>query len=141
MINAWKFFGFESKEEGRPVQIWFNDLPVEAQEEIIDLCEHIRVRTDRQWRKPEFDPLHGEGGISELRPQAIRGEEGAVTYRLYGCRGIPDKWSYTFLHGTKKELKNDKQGKAVAKHRFRELMRGRAGVHRFDFEGEAHSKT
>ena len=59
MINAWKFFGFESKEEGRPVQIWFND----------------------------------------------------------------------------------KQGKAVAKHRFRELMRGRAGVHRFDFEGEAHSKT
>ena len=139
--RTWRFFGFESKEGDHPVQSWFNDLPVEAQEEIVDLCEHLRVRTDRQWRKPEFDPLDGEGGISELRPQTIRGAEGSVTYRLYGCRGIPDKWSYTFLHGTRKEVKNDKQGKALAKRRLRELMRGRARVHRFGFEGEADSKA
>ena len=139
--KTWEFWGFESKAEGCPVQAWFDGLRVEAREEIIDLVGHLRVMVDRQWRSPEFDPLNGEGGISELRPANVRCEEGSLTYRIYGWRGYPDEWSYTFLHGTRKEVTNDREGKAIAKQRLRELATGRATVHRFDFEKESDSET
>ena len=78
-FKTWDFYGFESRAEGRPVQEWFDQLPIEAQEEITDLVEHLRVRVASQWRKPEFDPLDGEGGISELRPTNIRSAGGNYT--------------------------------------------------------------
>ncbi|HEV2961860.1 MAG TPA: hypothetical protein VG649_08565 [Candidatus Angelobacter sp.] len=139
--KTWEFWGYESQAEGHPVQIWFDGLPIEAKEEIIDLVEHLRVMVDRQWRSPEFDPLVGAGGISELRPADIRCQEGTLTYRIYGWRGYPDEWSYTFLYGARKEVKNDREGKAIAKRRLEDLAAGRATVHRFDFEKQSDSET
>ncbi len=139
--RTWEFWAYESDAEGRPVQAWFDSLAVEAQEEIIDLVEHLRLMVDRQWRFPEFDPLAGAGGISELRPADIRGAKGNLTYRIYGHRRYPTRWSYTFLHGVRKEVKNDIQGKATASRRLRELKAGRATIHKFDFEGGPASKT
>jgi hypothetical protein len=144
--GTWEFFGFESKAEGRPVQAWYNRLRVEAKEEITDLVEHLRVRVASQWGWPDFDPLDGEGGISELRPANIHCEEGSLTYRIYGVRGYPGKWSYTFLHGVRKEERNDMEGKEFAKWRLRqlgeeEIKRGGPAIHKFDFEGEPNSET
>jgi hypothetical protein len=93
----WRFMGFQSIEEGRVVQAWFNSLPVEAREEITDLFQRLQVVTDRRWRRPEFDPLEGAGGISEIRPNDIRSEAGSSTYRIYGFFG-PNKTDYTLLH-------------------------------------------
>lgn len=132
----WQFMGFESEAEGRVVQLWFNGLSEEAKEEITDLCQSLQVVTQSRWRRPEFDPLVGAGGISELRPDDVRCEAGCFTYRVYGFFG-PNEHEYTFLHGTLKPVRNDHAGKRTAKERFARLQRGEATVHEFDFEGWA----
>jgi hypothetical protein len=141
--KPWSFFGIEL-EEGRPVQDWFNGLEIEAQEEISDLVEHLRVRRASRWDRPDFDPLEGEGGISEIRPTNMRGDSGSKTLRVYGIMGYPEQMCYTFLHGTGKDVKNDRDGKDFAKHRLKQLSgeferRGKPAVHEFDFEGKSYA--
>ena len=133
----WEFRDFESFEEGRPVLEWFSALPDEAQDEICDLLGYLRVRTNSRWQRPSFDPLDGEGGISELRFDDVRyeqnGEIKQITCRIYGFFGPQNhKHSYTFLHGTNKKVRNDKNGKQIARERLRQLERNEATVHRFD---------
>src|ERR1700722_319092 len=129
----WEFVGFESTAEGKPVQEWFNGLRDEAKEEIVDLIAHMRIATSTLWRRPEYDPLDGEGGISELRPANVRTEQGTATYRLYGFRG---NRVYILLHGNRKGVTNDRQGKQIGRRRLAELQRNTATTHRFDFEGK-----
>jgi len=130
----WQFLGFESVQEGQPVQVWYDDLPEEVQEEIRDLLDYLAIMTDRLWRKPEFDPLVGAGGISELRPGEVSVErDGKIetqTYRIYGCHRLR---AYVFLHGNRKGVKNDQPGKQTAIRRLRQLEDGKAGVHEFEF--------
>jgi hypothetical protein len=129
----WEFLGFESVAEGQPVQAWFNSLPDEAKDEIVDLVQHLRTATSTLWRRPEFDPLQGEGGISELRPANVRTEQGTATYRIYGFRG---NRVYVLLHGNRKGVANDRQGKQIGRRRLAELQRREATTHKFDFEGK-----
>lgn len=130
----WSFLGYGSAEDGRPVQIWFDQLPEEAKDEIRDLLVHLEKMTNRLWRSPEFDPLDGEGGISELRPDNVTVEmDGGLvtlTLRIYGCFSGR---SYIFLHGTRKTVSNDKNGKRIARGRLEQLKRGEATVHSFQF--------
>jgi Phage derived protein Gp49-like (DUF891) len=128
----WQFLGFQSA-EGRPVQSWFNGLPDNDRYEILDLLNTLANVTDKLWRRPEFDPLEGAGGISEIRVPGIRSESGSMTYRIYGYFG-PEKRQYCFLHGTNKKEKNDEEGKSIAKNRFDQLKRRKATVHKFAFE-------
>jgi hypothetical protein len=135
----WRFLGFESPEEGRPVQAWFDASPVEVREEIVDLLGYLKKMTASRWRRPEFDPLSGAGGISELRPMdvAVENDHGEIqnlTCRLYGFFGPRDAGeAYTFLHGNTKGERNDRGGKSVARRRLKELEAGRASVHEFKF--------
>jgi hypothetical protein len=89
--STWDFYGFTSRQEGSVVQKWFNGLDLGAQLEIINLVSHLRNRPGGQWARPDFDPLDGEGGISELRPMGIRTSDGNATYRIYGYREYPHK--------------------------------------------------
>ena len=66
------------------MQVWFNALPDVAREEIADLFQKLSAVTDRLWTRPIFDPLDGEGGISEIRPREIRCDEAMSPYRIYG---------------------------------------------------------
>jgi len=131
----WKWFGFESRQEGCVAQDWFNGLDIDAQLEILNMIGHLRVLPGGKWSRPDYDPLLGEGGISELRPKDVRTAEGNKTYRIYGVREYPDKHSYTFLHGTDKEQKNDRDGKDIARRRLRQLLENRGSIQEFDFEG------
>jgi hypothetical protein len=145
-LKPWLFFGVEFEAEGRLVQDWYDGIRIEAQEEITDLVAHLRVRTGSLWERPDYDPLDGEGGISEIRPRNIRDEDGSHTYRLYGIRGYPDTMSYTFLYGSRKDVKNDVEGKYFARERLQQLYaesfrRGEPAVHRFDFEGSNSPQT
>jgi hypothetical protein len=108
--------------------------------------EHLRVKKASRWDRPDFDPLEGEGGISEIRPDNIRGDSGNTTLRVYGLMGYPDRMSYTFLHGTEKDVKNDRDGKDFAKYRLQQLTaetfrRGKPAVHEFNFEGKPYPTT
>jgi len=130
------FYGIDVNGEGRIVQDWFNGLILEAREEILNLVLHLERLPMGLWRRPDFDPLEGEGGISELRPMSVRCAEGNIVYRIYGLRGYPDSHSYMFLHGTDKDEKNDIEGKEHAKRRARQLARKEAHAHKFDFAAE-----
>jgi hypothetical protein len=132
----WRFLCFKSEREGNPVQKWFDGLPDEAQEEIRDLLGYLRVKTKSKWEEPEFDPLKGEGGISELRPSPIlREESGKVrkyTCRIYGFFGPKEyEHSYTFLHGNDKNVRNDIDGKRIAKEHLGQIEHRQATVHEF----------
>jgi hypothetical protein len=131
-----EFHGIDVEGEGRVVQDWFNSLILDAREEFLNLALHLERLPMGLWRRPDFDPLEGEGGISELRPKDIRCDDGKITYRIYGLRGHPNKNSYTFLHGTAKDVKNDVEGKEFAKWRAAQLARGEAQTHKFDFAAE-----
>jgi Phage derived protein Gp49-like (DUF891) len=133
----WQFLGFESVGDGRVVQDWFDNLPDDVRDEIRDLLGYLEKMTDRLWKKPEFDPLAGAGGISELRPKDVSVEVGgrieAKTYRIYGFFPKDRPHTYIFLCGKRKDVKNDEPGKRVAKRRLEQLIRGEATVHKFEF--------
>jgi hypothetical protein len=136
--RIWEFYGFKSEHEGTVVQDWFNGLDMDAQDEIVNLVQHLSVVPGGQWTRPDYDPLEGEGGISELRPRDVRTLAGNAVYRIYGYRGCPNKRCYTFLHGTDKDVKNDVEGKAIAKGRLNQLLCGTGGeVHEFDFTAQS----
>jgi hypothetical protein len=135
------FYGIDVDSEGRVVEDWFNGLILEAREEILNLVLHLERLPMGLWRRPDFDPLEGEGGISELRPRDVRCAEGNFVYRIYGLRGYPDSNSYTFLHGTDKDDKNDIEGKEHAKRRAGQLARAEACTHKFDFAAEFTSTS
>jgi len=128
----WRFLGYESDDEARPVQIWYDSLSPEARDEIRDLCQWLQVVTDKQWREPGFKDLPGAGGISEIRPDDIRTQDGNFTYRVYGYFG-PDEHEYTLLHGTLKLERNDRNGKRIARERLGRLKRKEARTHEFNF--------
>jgi hypothetical protein len=132
----WRFRGFESAADGRPVQLWYDNLPDDAKDEIRDLLDYLQKMIGKLWRRPEFDGLYGAGGVSELRPNDIPLESaGAVevaTYRIYGYFG-PNEGVYTFLHGARKDVRNDTQGKRIARDRLRQVERGTATTHEFEF--------
>jgi len=128
-----EFFGIDVQSEGRVIQDWYDHLIPEAQDEILNLALHLGRLPMGLWRRPDFDPLEGEGGISELRPKDVRSDSGNTVYRIYGWRSYPKANSYTFLHGTDKEEKNDFEGKEHARRRARQLFDGRAQPHKFNF--------
>jgi hypothetical protein len=130
---VWEFFGFESIQDGRPVQDWYDGLPISHKTEIVILLLYLRNLTSTAWDRPFFDSLKGEGGISEILVPDIRDERGVAYYRVYGYFG-PGKQMYTFLHATNKKVRNDKHGKGIAKHRLKQLQDGRATIHKFNFE-------
>lgn len=136
-----EFFGIDVQDEGRVVQEWHDGLIEDAQIEILNMVLHLARLPMGLWDRPDFDPLDGEGGISELRPRDIRSDSGNVTYRIYGWKKYPTKNSYTFLHGTDKEEKNDVEGKECAMRRAQQLFTGGAHPHKFNFYGGASTSS
>jgi hypothetical protein len=128
-----EFYGIDVRGEGRIVQDWFDALDLDAQLEILNMALHLSRLSMGRWQRPDYDPLDGEEVISEVRPKDVRGETGNITYRIYGWRGYPIKNSFTFLHGTDKDVKNDLEGKAEANRRAGQIVRDEARVHKFDF--------
>ena len=140
----WEFLGFRSQAEGRPVQVWFRKLLDEDKDEIVYWLGFLQNYIERPWPEFAYDPLNGEGGISEIRFPEMRrfrdGEYKVIVYRIYGWFG-PEKRCYTFLHGTDKDVRNDQIGKQIARIRLEELRRKAAGVYKFEFEEESDSET
>lgn len=143
----WEFLAFRSTAEGCPVQRWFDELPEDDRYEITELLYFLQKTNDRLWPDAVFDPLRGAGGISEIKFPNIRcfrdGKVKSITYRIYGYFGPTGQgYCYTFLHGTRKDVKNDTVGKQIAKGRLDELYRGGSSVSvvKFNFEKEPDSE-
>ena len=147
----WQFLTFRWAAGGSPVQDWYDTLPDEPDRyEIRDLMDALQKANDRLWPDAVFDPLRGEGGISEIKIPGIRclrdGKAQTITYRFYGFFG-PKEYphSYTFLHATAKQAKNDVEGKQLAKGRFHDfatgIESGRISIHKFEFTKRPSSKV
>jgi hypothetical protein len=135
----WDFPGYTSEDEGQPVQDWIDSLSDDALDEVVNLLNNQAVLPKGLWARPEFDPLKGECGISELRANEVRGPSGAEIIRLYGWFG-PRRTDYTILHGTNKGkgAKNDRIGKQIACERLARLRAGKAGPQELDFPRKPH---
>src|SRR6266849_4773079 len=131
---VWTFLGFESAKEGQPVQKWFDGLPLDHLDEVKDRLGLLQVLPRSDWDEPYFDPLIGEGGISEIRFDTIRCVRGKFNYRIYGFFGLEEEESYNFLHTTNKKARNDRRGKNIAKRRLRELQDKKATLHEFNLD-------
>jgi hypothetical protein len=132
----WAFLGFEAAGGEQPVQLWFNTLPADHRDVIKDRLAFLQVTPRSNWDEPFFDPLIGEGGISEIRFDPIKCVRGKFYYRIYGFFGPEEDESYKFLHATNKKSRNDTHGKAIAKKRLRQLQSGEARLHKFDMDEE-----
>jgi hypothetical protein len=133
----WEFFGFESAEEGKPIDDWWNSLPEDSDDHrglIKDILSQLQVTPRDEWEEPFFDPLIGEDGISEIRfiPPIIS-ITGEFHYRIYGFFE-EEQLRYTFLHATNKPRRNDKNGKAIAKRRLHELVANQAAIYPIDLD-------
>jgi hypothetical protein len=134
----WTFLGFESEVEGRPVQVWYDGLSQDDQDMLLDTLLYLEKMTDRRWPDSVYNALEGAGGISEIRIPEFRGIRNGtlqrITLRIYGFFGPREfKESYTFLHGTDKKVRNDKDGKGIGKRRLDEIWNGHATVHKFSY--------
>jgi hypothetical protein len=127
----WEFRGFARSPIDTIVQHWLDGLPLGHRIEIAGLLRPLRTLTSTAWGRPFFDPLDGEGGISEIIVPSIRDDLGIAYYRLYGWFG-PEKHVYTILHGRNKKAKNDKEGKAIARANLEELRNNRATAIRLE---------
>lgn len=124
------------------MQKWFDGLEEVDRFEIVDQLIWLSNQIHRQWGRPHFDPLKGEGGISEIIIPDIRTEKGTTYYRIYGFFGPKEyKHSYTFLHAVDKKARNDKHGKSIARDRFHNLERREATVHELNFARGSDSKV
>src|SRR6266566_1568366 len=107
----WTFLDFESADEGQPVQSWFNSLPEDHRDEVKDRLGFLQVTPRSLWDEPFFDPLLAR-----------------------------EEKSHKFLHATNKKRRNDKDGKAIAKRRLRQLQNGEAKLHQFNMDPEGPSE-
>jgi hypothetical protein len=126
----WTFYGYRTPAEGDPVQEWFNALHDDAKAEAIDVIYgYLRVTPRHLWTRPEFEAFDSE--ISEIRFKVGSLNQ---TYRIYGTFWpTTRRYSYTFLLGKDKKVKNDKLGKELARKRLKKLLNGEAAVHGFRF--------
>jgi hypothetical protein len=122
----WTFWGYESRLKNRPVAVWINKLSQPARDELVDVLCYMRVSPNNEWLPQHFRLL--DDGISEIRFQ-----DADHWLRIYGFFW-PDRMCYTMLHGTEKKVKNDKDGKNLAKSRRDELKKREASVHLFSVE-------
>jgi hypothetical protein len=122
----WTFLAFKTLQGNCPVQEWFDGLGDGARDDLQDTLAYLQVIANNLWRRPKFDQLEDE--ISE-----IRGHTATEELRIYGYfPGLQQ--TYTFLNGTDKKVRNDRQGKQLAKQRLALIRANRATTHKFEFD-------
>lgn len=135
----WVFLSFESPKDGKPVQEWYDNLIDGHRNKVKDTLNFLQFTQREDWDRPEFDPLNGEDGISEIRFETIRDVTGKFYYRIYGFFAGDDAESYNFLHVVNKRAKNDRPGKSKARKRLQEVLDETATLHEFNLDEEITS--
>ena len=129
----WAFYGYESVSGGQLVQEWFDGLLDEEKDEALDTLGYLQALPLDLWAKPQFEAL-GDG-LSEIR---FKVNSVKKTYRIYGFFWPQQRrYSYTFLLGKEKKVKNDKRGVEEARKRLRKVRQFEVSIHAFKFSSGA----
>src|SRR5688572_32698251 len=125
---VWTFYGYVTPAGGRDVQVWFDGLDEDAQDEIRDALVYLEKLPPARWRSPLVEPL-GQG-LSEIRVKANVLQQ---IYRLYGFYW-PQKrrYVYTVLSGTSKKVSNPQDDIKEARRRQSRVERGEADIYELD---------
>jgi phage-related protein len=123
------FAGYVSEAGGKLVQDWYESLPREEHEELLDILNYLSNMPMTSWRRPEFDkvtpPLH------EIRCKANKKNH---IIRVYGVFDAKVRGRFVMLHGNEcKKTGNDQAGQDLALQRYSLLKQGRATTHEFAF--------
>jgi hypothetical protein len=116
-----------NRTNNRPVRDWINGLDEDARDELVDILSYMQVRPNSEWHPENFTAI--ETQLSEIRFGTAD-----HWYRIYGFFW-PGRRDYTFLNGTEKKVRNDREGKRLAKERRDRLLRGEASIHPFAIQG------
>lgn len=74
------------------IQDWYDSQSPETQAEFDNTLDFLRPRGRDEWKRPQFDVLHGEcAGLGEIRFKANR-----VEHRIVGYFG-PDRMKFAML--------------------------------------------
>lgn len=127
----WRFYGYETPARGRPVQEWFDELSDAERDEAMDTLGYLQVLPLKSWGKPEYEPL-GDG-LSEIRFKVSSLNKTIRIYGFFWPIGERNRYSYTFLLGKEKKVKNDQDGVKESNKRKKRVERNEAGAHEFKF--------
>lgn len=126
---VWRFFGYCTPAEGKPVQDWYDDLGADARDEAQDTIGYLQRLKRRLWKEPTFEAFDSKLSEIKFKDSILK-----KWYRIYGTFWPENRrYSYTFLLGKEKKTKNDARGKKLALERLKRLRRGEAMIHVFEF--------
>ncbi len=131
---VWGFYGYETPAGGKDVQEWFDGLHVDARDEALDVFIYLQALPRKSWALPRFEAFDAD--LSEIRFKV-----GSLNtwYRVYGTFWPEHRrYSYTFLLGKEKKVKNDARGTRLARERLTKLRNEEATIHVFRF-GSQHN--
>jgi hypothetical protein len=124
------FAGYVSQAGGKLVQDWYDFLPTEEHDELLDTVNHLASMPVTSWRRPEFDKI--DAPLYEIRCKANKANH---EIRVYGAFDPKVRGRFILLHGNEAKKKDeDTAGKAVALKRWALLENGKASTHEFVFE-------
>lgn len=125
-----KFVGYVSEAGRQLVQDWYDSLPTEEHDELLDTVNHLASLPVTSWRRPKFDKL--DTPLCEIRCSArVANHE----IRVYGAFDSKVRGQFILLNGnTAKKKDKDRPGQQTALDRLSLIRQGKARTHEFVFE-------
>lgn len=124
------FVGYVSEAGGQLVQDWYDSLPTDEHDELLDTVNHLSSLPITSWRRPAFDKV--DSPLCEIRCKANKANH---EIRVYGVFNPKLRGQFILLYGTESKKKNkDKAGQDAALKRWDLIKNRKASTHEFVFE-------
>jgi hypothetical protein len=129
-MTRWRFLAFQYSPTSRPLDEWQEGLEIDSFNRFSDILERLQVLPREQWRRPDFDVLHGDSyrGMGEIRFKADR-----KVHRVFGWFGpSPMRFTFTLLHGCLKQ-RSDLTPEYELSRKRRDLVIAYGNLMTYDF--------
>lgn len=124
------FVGYVSEAGGQLVQNWYDSLPADERDELLDTVNHLTSLPVTSWKRPQFDKV--DTPLCEIRCKANKANH---EIRVYGAFDPEVRGQFILLYGNETKKKDkDKAGQDTASKRLGLIRRGKASTHGFVFE-------
>jgi hypothetical protein len=136
----WRFLAFQYSSASRPLDEWQEGLEIDSFNRFSAILERLQVLPRDQWRRPDFDVLHGDEyqGMGEIRFKADR-----KVHRVFGWFGPGrTQFRFTLLHACIKQRSDLKSEYELArKRRDFVILQGEAYLYGFALQTKFARKS
>jgi hypothetical protein len=124
------FAGYVSEARKQLVQEWYDALPPDEHDELLDTVNYLASMPITAWRRPEFDKV--DSPLCEIRCKAKKANR---QIRVYGVFDREIRARFVMLLGNEaKKRSKDEVNQKLALKRLALLEEGKASTHEFVFE-------